>query len=72
MSRYIVLLIIIFAAGCSKYEPPAIVPSTLSQPIAADIVIDQGTGCQYIMVGFRSGIWPRVDKHGKHLCGAVP
>ena len=34
------------------------------------ILIDHGTGCQYLRTS-SSGITPRLDANGKPMCGAV-
>jgi len=32
------------------------------------LMIDYGTGCQYLQGGLFGGITPRLDRNGNHIC----
>lgn len=60
----LILIMLLLLVGCSTETENGEKYST------ASIVIDSGTGCQYVYVGV-GGIYPRMDHEGKQICSLI-
>lgn len=76
MQKAIVLaLVALLCAGCVKKEvdlPVQKIDGLKTYIWGASVVIDPGTGCQYLLINERGGLTPRMGADGKQVCRNVP